>query len=239
MLDYEIREHSIKNHLKIKNLPTFMEVKNKIILAMDVGSIQEALELMDEVSSYLNTVKIGYPLVLAEGLEAVSRVKEEYGCNVICDFKVADIPATNEKIADVTFQSGADALIVHGFVGRDSAASCLASAEKYDKEIFLLTEMSHPGAEEFLKPVSMDIARMGVNMGIKNYVGPSTRLDQLGMIREIVGEESFIISPGVGVQGGDPRDTLQFANALIVGRSIYLADDPVNVVESLIDAVKL
>jgi orotidine-5'-phosphate decarboxylase len=216
-----------------------MEVQNKIILALDVPSMDKALELMDKVSDYLDTVKIGYPLVLAEGIESVAKVKEEYGSKVICDFKVADIPETNKKIADETFQSGADALIVHGFVGRDSAAACLESAGNRGKEIFLLTEMSHPGAEQFLQPVSMEIARMGVQMGIKNYVGPSTRLDRLGMIREIVGDDSFIISPGVGVQGGDPKDTLQFADSLIVGRSIYLAKDPLDSLESIIDSIGL
>lgn len=216
-----------------------MEVKNKIILALDVPSIEKAVELMDKVSPYLDTVKIGYPLVLAEGLESVSRVKQEYDCKVICDFKVADIPATNQKIADVTFQAGADALIVHGFVGSDSAASCLESANQNGKEIFLLTEMSHPGASRFLQPVSMDIASMGVEMGITNYVGPSTRLDRLGKIRQIIGEDSFLISPGVGVQGGDPKDTLEFADALIIGRSIYLAPDPVEVLESIINSIEI
>ncbi|WP_321421306.1 orotidine-5'-phosphate decarboxylase [uncultured Methanobacterium sp.] len=216
-----------------------MEVKNKIILALDVPSIEKAVELMDKVSDYLDTVKIGYPLVLAEGLESVSRVKEEYDCKVICDFKVADIPATNQKIADVTFQAGADAIIVHGFVGVDSATSCIESANQHGKEIFLLTEMSHPGASRFLQPVSMDIARMGVEMGITNYVGPSTRLDRLGKIRQIIGKDSFLISPGVGVQGGNPKDTLEFADALIIGRSIYLAPDPVEVLESIIDSIKL
>jgi len=174
-----------------------MDVKNKIILAMDVPTINEAMDLMDKVSDYLDTIKIGYPLVLAEGLESVAKIKEEYGSKIICDFKVADIPETNRKIAEETFQSGADALIVHGFVGPDSATSCLEVAGKYDKDLFLLTEMSHPGAEQFLQPVSLEIARMGVKMGIKNYVGPSTRLDRLELIREIVGEDSFIISPGV------------------------------------------
>ena len=217
-----------------------MEVKNKIILALDVPSIEKAVELMDKVSDYLDTVKIGYPLVLAEGLESVSRVKEEYDCKVICDFKVADIPATNQKIADVTFQAGADAIIVHGFVGADSATSCIESANQHAKEIFLLTEMSHPGASpRFLQPVSMDIARMGVEMGITNYVGPSTRLDRLGKIKQIIGKDSFLISPGVGVQGGNPKDTLEFADALIIGRSIYLAPDPVKVLESIIDSIKL
>ncbi len=215
-----------------------MEVKNKIILALDVLSMDQARELLDEISDYLDTIKIGYPLVLAEGLEAVTQVKEEYQCKIITDFKVADIPATNQKIADVTFQAGADALIVHGFVGPDSVASCVESAKKQGKEVFLLTEMSHPGASQFLQPVSMDIARMGVEMGIQNYVGPSTRLDRLEKIRSIIGKDSFLISPGVGTQGGDPKDTLKFADALIIGRSIYLAPDPVESLESIIDSIE-
>lgn len=215
-----------------------MEVKNKIILALDVLSMDQARELLDEISDYLDTIKIGYPLVLAEGLEAVTQVKEEYQCKIITDFKVADIPATNQKIANVTFQAGADALIVHGFVGPDSVASCVESAKKQGKEVFLLTEMSHPGASQFLQPVSMDIAHMGVEMGIQNYVGPSTRLDRLEKIRNIIGKDSFFISPGVGTQGGDPRDTLKFADALIIGRSIYLAPDPVESLESIIDSIK-
>jgi orotidine-5'-phosphate decarboxylase len=85
----------------------------------------------------------------------------------------------------------------------------------------------------------MNIASMGVEIGITHYVGPSTRLERLKMIREIVGKDSFIISPGVGVQGGDPRETLQFADAIIVGRSIYLSDDPVNALESIISAIEL
>ncbi len=216
-----------------------MEIKNRIILAMDLTSINEAIELIDKISGYIDTVKIGYPMVLAEGLESVSRIKKEYDCRVICDFKVADIPATNEKIADLTFQAGADAIIVHGFVGRDSVEICLESAKKVGKEVFLLTEMSHPGATNFIQPVSMNIARMGVEIGITHYVGPSTRLERLEMIRDIVGKNSFIISPGVGVQGGDPRETLQFADAIIVGRGIYLSDDPVNAVESIINSIEL
>jgi orotidine-5'-phosphate decarboxylase len=79
---------------------------------------------------------------------------------------------------------------------------------------------------------------MGVDMGIINYVGPSTRLDRLEKIRKIVGESSFIISPGIGAQGGEPIDTLHFANALIIGRSIYLSKDPENALKSIINTIK-
>ncbi len=215
-----------------------MEVKNDIILALDVLNMEEALNIVESVSKYLDTIKIGYPLVLSEGPESITFIKENFDVKVIADFKVADIPETNEKIANLTFEAGADALIVHGFVGEDSAKACMDSAKIYKKEIFLLTEMSHPGAAMFLQPHAEDIAHMGVKMGIKNYVGPSTKLDRLKKIRNVIGNESFLISPGVGTQGGDPKGTLEFADALIVGRSIYLSNDPEGAVEDIIRRIQ-
>ena len=215
-----------------------MEVENNIILALDVLNMTEALRIVESVSGYLNTIKIGYPLVLSEGLQSITTIQEEFNCSIIADFKVADIPATNRKIADLTFEAGADAVIVHGFVGDDSALACMGSAEKYDKDIFLLTEMSHPGASMFLQQHAEDIAKMGVDLGITNFVGPSTKLDRLEKIRSVIGKDSFLISPGVGTQGGDPKDTLKFADALIVGRSIYLSEDPKKAVENIIENIK-
>jgi orotidine-5'-phosphate decarboxylase len=215
-----------------------MEVKNRIILALDLQTIGEAMEVAFSVRDYVDTIKIGYPLVLSEGLESISMVKDEFDCKVIADFKVADIPETNNKIADLTFKAGADALIVHGFVGDDSLQACLDSAEKYSGDVFLLTEMSHPGASKFLQNAAEEIAHMGVEMGLKNYVAPSTKLNRLKKIRSIVGNNSFIISPGVGVQGGDPGKTLEFADAIIVGRSIYSSKNPENAVKSIINSIK-
>lgn len=216
-----------------------MQVKNKIILALDINNLKTVNKLLEEVSEYIDTVKIGYPLVLAEGPRSISVIKEEYGFNIIADFKVADIPETNQKIADLTFSAGADAIIVHGFVGEDSVQACCRSADNHNGKIFLLTEMSHPGAELFMQKVSLDIARMGIDMGIKNFVAPSTKLDRLEKIRKIVGDESFLISPGVGVQGGNPVQTLKYADSLIIGRSIYAAENPQKTLQSIINSIEL
>ena len=215
-----------------------MEVKNDIILALDVLNIDEALNIVDNVSNYINTIKIGYPLVLSEGPKTITTIKENFDCKVIADFKVADIPPTNEKIANLTFELGADALIVHGFVGEDSVKACLDSARAYKKEIFLLTEMSHPGASRYLQPHAEDIAEMGLKIGIKNFVGPSTKLKRLKILRKIIGNQNFLISPGVGTQGGDPKKTLKLADALIIGRSIYLSKDPERAVKKIINSIK-
>ena len=215
-----------------------MKVKNNIILAMDLMDLKAAQSVCESINQYIDTIKIGYPLTLAEGLKTIGFFKENFDYKVICDYKVADIPATNEKIANLTFDAGADAIICHGFVGPDSVEACKMSAEDHGKEVFLLTEMSHPGALKFLQKDADEIARMGVEMGISNYVAPSTRPDRLSEIREIVGHNSFIISPGVGTQGGDPKETLKYSNALIIGRSIYNAENPQSATKEIIDSIK-
>ena len=216
-----------------------MNVKNQIILALDVEEKNKAYEILDQTTEYLDTIKIGYPITLALGPSIITSIKEEYDVKITADFKVADIDATNEKIVKTTLNYGADAIIVHGFTGEDSVLACKNMAEKLDKEIFLLTEMSHPGADKFLKPVSLDIAQMGVDLGIKNYVAPATKIDRLKKIREVVGKDSFIISPGVGFQGGNAKDTLQYSNAAIVGRSIYNASNPKKALEEIIESIKV
>lgn len=216
-----------------------MNVKNQIILALDVEEKNKAYEILDQTTEYLDTIKIGYPITLALGPSIITSIKEEYDVKIIADFKVADIDATNEKIVKTTLNYGADAIIVHGFTGDDSVLACKNMAEKLDKEIFLLTEMSHPGADKFLKPISLDIAQMGVDLGIKNYVAPATKIDRLKKIREVVGKDSFIISPGVGFQGGNAKDTLQYSNAAIVGRSIYNASNPKKALEEIIESIKV
>lgn len=215
-----------------------MKFKNSIILALDVEEKEEAFKIIDDVIDYLDTIKIGYPLTLAEGPSIIRDIKERYDVQIIADFKVADIDATNEKIVTTTLNWGADAIIIHGFTGEDSVEACINAAEKLGKEIFLLTEMSHPGADKFIKAVSLEIAQMGVELGIKNYVAPATKIDRLKKIRNIVGTDATIISPGVGFQGGSAKETLKYANGAIIGRSIYNSENPKQSLEDIIQTIK-
>lgn len=214
-----------------------MNIKNKIILALDVEEKEKAYSILENTTNYLNTIKIGYPLTLAVGPSIITEIKENFDVKIIADFKVADIDSTNEKIVRNTLNYGADSIIVHGFTGEDSVLACKETAEKLGKEIFLLTEMSHPGADRFIKPVSLDIASMGVELGIKNYVAPATKIDRLEKIRKIVGKNSYIISPGVGTQGGQANETLKYADAAIIGRSIYNSENPQETLKNIIDSI--
>ena len=196
-----------------------------MILALDVSDREEALKIAEEVSEFVDAIKVGYPLILATGLGIIRELTEF--APVIADFKVADIPNTNRLICEQVFKAGADAVIVQGFTGRDSLNACIEVASEYRKSVFVVSEMSHPGGAEFLQAVGEAIARMAAEAGAFGLVAPATRPERVKRIREIIGDKLTIISPGVGAQGGKASDVIAAgADWVIVGRSIYKADSP-------------
>jgi orotidine-5'-phosphate decarboxylase len=202
-----------------------MEKKTHMILALDVTSREDALRITKDVRESVDAVKVGYPLVLATGLEIIKELAKL--APIIADFKVADIPNTNRLICDQVFQAGADAVIVQGFTGRDSLEACLEVASEYGKDVFVVSEMSHPGGTEYLGPVAEAIATMAAEAGAFGIVAPATRPERVKKIRKIIGDKLTIISPGVGAQGGKASDVISAgADWVIVGRSIYSAESP-------------
>ena len=51
-----------------------MDIKNNLILALDVMSESEAIDICRSVAEHIDTIKIGYPLALAEGLEIINKL---------------------------------------------------------------------------------------------------------------------------------------------------------------------
>ncbi|MCS3901270.1 orotidine-5'-phosphate decarboxylase [Methanococcus voltae] len=204
----------------------------KLMLALDVLDESEAIKISEETSEYVDCIKIGYPLVLATDLGIIKRIKEKTNKEVICDFKVADIPATNEKIARLTLNY-ADGIICQGFVGLDSVKAIINVAEEYkqvgnSKKVIMVTEMSHEGAKSFMQPIANEIAKMAGKLNVDGIVAPSTRPTRLKELKEIA-NNAFVISPGVGAQGGDLQEVLKVLDEndyVIVGRAIYLNENP-------------
>ena len=202
-----------------------MEKNTCLILALDVTDRKEALRIAEDVRVFVDAIKVGYPLILATGLEIIRELARF--TPIIADLKVADIPNTNQLICEQVFKAGADAVIVQGFTGRDSLDACQEVASVYKKDIFVISEMSHPGGAEFLQPVAEAIAKMAAEAGAFGLVAPATRPERVKKIREIIGDELAIISPGVGAQGGKASDVIAAgADWVIVGRSIYNAESP-------------
>ncbi|MEA1984117.1 MAG: orotidine-5'-phosphate decarboxylase [Euryarchaeota archaeon] len=214
-----------------------MDKKNRLIVAMDVAERDRAVTIAEDISEYVDAIKVGYPLVLAEGLGVVSDLARF--APVIADLKVADIPNTDRLICEQVFKAGADAVIVHGFTGQDSLRACVGVADGFGKDVYVVAEMSHPGGAEFFQPVADKIAEMAVTAGAHGIVAPATRPDRVKHLRSIIGNEMSIISPGVGAQGGSARDVIQAgADWVIVGRSIYNSESPKDSARSLVSEMR-
>ncbi len=195
-----------------------MERRHGLILALDVESGERALEVCAQVAEHVDAVKVGYPLVLSSGISLIRRLAEQLP--VIADFKVADVPHVCAAIARIARDAGASYIIAHGFTGYESVRAC---AEVLP--VFVVADMSHAGAEEFITPVSDSIARRCLSIAT-GIVAPATRLESLRRLRGIAGEK-VIISPGVGAQGAEPGSAIRAgADYEIVGRAIYCAAEP-------------
>lgn len=199
-----------------------MRKDTRIILALDETDREKALNVVDSVADGIDAVKINWPLVLSSGPEMISLLSER--TDVICDFKVADIPNTVSLIVREAVSRGADAVIVHAFTGRDSLEAAVEASG--DAEIYAVTEMSHPGGQMFTALHAEEMARLGVECDVDGFIAPATRPDRIAAIRSITGGRK-ILSPGVGAQGGSAAAAIEAgADYVIVGRSIYTAKDP-------------
>lgn len=199
-----------------------MKMDSRLVLALDETDGSKALGVAESVADIVDAIKINWPLVLSEGPQMITRLSEL--SEVICDFKVADIPNTVRLIVENSVSRGASAVIVHAFTGDDSLAAAVDAAG--GAEIYAVTEMSHPGGRMFTAPHAEEMARMGCECGVSGFIAPATRPDRIAAIRSVIGDRK-ILSPGVGAQGGKASDAIRAgADYAIVGRAIYGSEDP-------------
>lgn len=198
-----------------------MKLDSHLILALDVVEEKRALKIAGEVKGIADAIKVNWPIILGVGPAIITKLSKDV--EVLCDFKIADIPNTNRLIVEEAFKRGASGVIVHGFPGEDSVRACVDAAKG---EVFVVTEMSHPGAERFNAPIAEEIARMAVKVGATGIIAPATRPERVRRLREIVGGLR-IATPGVGAQGGSAAESIKAgADYVIVGRAIYEAKEP-------------
>ncbi|WP_297069302.1 orotidine-5'-phosphate decarboxylase [Thermococcus sp.] len=194
----------------------------RLVLALDVYEKETALKVAGETARYLWAIKVNWPLILGSGLGVIGELKRETGLPIIADLKLADIPNTNRLIASRVFRAGADYIITHGFVGRDSVRAVMELGE-----VIMVTEMSHPGAREFLQPSTDGLIEMANELEPFGIVAPATRPERVSYIRRKLDKSIKILTPGVGAQGGSVHKVLRAgADYIIVGRSIYTSESP-------------
>ncbi|HVP95209.1 MAG TPA: orotidine-5'-phosphate decarboxylase [Methanoregulaceae archaeon] len=197
----------------------------QLILALDVMEKRSAIAIATACIPCIDAIKVGYPLVLSSGL-GIADDLGQLDLPLIADFKVADIPNTNRLIAEQVFSSGYDAIICHGFPGRDSAMACIETAHEYGGECYVVAEMSHPGGTEFFHDgIPEEITRLAIDCDADGVIAPATRPERVAYLKNLAGDRK-VYSPGIGAQGGEIEKVAAIADGIIIGRSIYESADP-------------
>lgn len=223
-----------------------------IILALDpitprrdLDPLDWCRDLVERLSHGLVGVKIGYPLLFTLGSGGVKDfirgVKKRHSdLPILGDFKVADIANTNLSMVRYLFRLGIDAVIFHLFIGyRGGYDAILEEAGRLEKGTIGVAYMSHPGAETLYQENYPRLVKEALDHGVDGLVVPATRPRIIEAVKGLVGDRCLLFAPGVGVQGGDPRETMEKgADYLIIGRSLYRALDPSRALEEILDRIR-
>jgi len=206
-----------------------MTENSRIIAAIDLTDPHRSLELAEKIHNEIFAIKINWPLLMVAGVSII-RDLSSYG-RVICDLKIADIPYTNSLITRNVKENKGWGVIAHAFPGSDSLKAVVDSAG--NMKTFAVVSMSHPGSDQFINHLSLDLLRMSVDVGVNGVIAPGNDIEMIRRIREN-GKDLTILSPGIGVQGGNPADAiLNGSDYVIVGRSIYNSEDPLEEVRRI------
>ncbi len=205
---------------------------------------KEALRIISLTAEHAVAFKINRHLILPVGLfDGIPRIINaihDAGITAIADIKLNDIGNTNKTIAKYYFDAGFDALIVNPLVGMEGGLdSVFEMALNRKRGIITLCYMSHPGAREgyglYVSPDAKKkpepfyhyFARIARKWDTDGVIVGATYPEIITEVREVLGTDIPIMSPGVGAQGGDARAAIDAgADFVIVVRSIIEATDP-------------
>ncbi len=238
--------------------------ESNIVLALDFSFrnpdkreelLTNAQGVLDAVHPYVCAMKLNHHLVLPlgtfDGVQKLVTQAHEKGLLAIMDCKANDIGATNQVIAEYYYAAGFDALIANPFVGWEEGLKPIFDvARRLQRGVILLTYMSHKGASEGYGQIVRDeagvetpqyisFAKKAVKWGSDGAVVGATHPEKIREIHGILGENVPIYSPGIGAQGGVAETAAKAgARYFIVGRSITLAQNPVEAAKKLCLAIR-
>ncbi len=216
-----------------------MDAADRLIVALDFPTAHEALQLVERLNGQVRWVKVGLELYLAEGRSIVDRLGAR-GRHVLLDLKLHDIPNTVAAAVRVAGASGAELLTVHASGG---PAMLLAAVDAAPASLRLLavTVLTSMG-EADLQTVGVrssaeeQVGRLAALAAESNVRGLVCSPAELTSVRSTVGEDFWLVTPGIRSAGSpidDQRRTAtaydairRGANMLVAGRPITRANDP-------------
>ena len=234
--------------------------RDRLIVALDVRSLNEALGMVSTLKGQVNFFKVGLGLFSRVGPEGFRKLKEG-GARLFLDLKFHDIPAVVREAAAGAASLGADLITVHASGGADMMAAAAEGVRSYGQEygvsppavlgVTVLTSLDKSDLEAALGYTGevdervKTLALLAQRAGLDGLVASAR---EASMLREAVGPGFLIITPGIrpAEEGlGDQKRVTTPAEAirggsdyLVVGRPVTRAEDPAAAAEAIIDEIK-
>lgn len=223
------------------------DIRDKLIIGLDVPSVEEARSVVQRIGDAGTFYKIGYQLAYAGGFEFARELIGQ-GKKVFLDLKLHDIGNTVEEGVRSVARLGVTFLTVHAYPQTMRAA--VAGKAGSSLKILAVTVLTSYDDSDLLEagyaPVSAAelVARragQARDLGIDGIVCAATEAER---VRSIVGPDRLIVTPGIRPAGADAGDQKRVvtpaqgirlgANHLVVARPIVKAADPKAAAEAIV-----
>jgi orotidine-5'-phosphate decarboxylase len=207
--------------------------KNRIIVALDVATKKEALDLVEQLRSDISCFKVGLQLFTSEGPE-VFRAIRATGSKIFLDLKLHDIPNTVARAVESAAKLGAQMLTIH-LCGGSEMIRAAVSAKPQELSLLGVTVLTSAD-EETLRQVGisdkiedhvLQLAKLGVEAGIDGLVASP---HELKMLRQQFGTKIKLVVPGIRPswsEAGDQKRVMTAHEALDAGADYLVIGRPI------------
>jgi orotidine-5'-phosphate decarboxylase len=231
-----------------------MDQNNRIIFALDVGTMDLARKWVSTLKGHVGWFKVGLELFTAVGPDVVKLVKDN-DIKCFLDLKLHDIPNTVAGAVKSAVRTGADMMTIHLSGGRAMINAAIKAAQEESQAlgverprivgVSVLTSLGREDLTEMgiHKTPSEQVAHLAQFAASCGADGLVCSAEDLVQIRSKVPETLILITPGIRPswsQKGDqkriatPQIAIQSgANLLVIGRPISDAADPVQAVQMI------
>jgi orotidine-5'-phosphate decarboxylase len=234
--------------------------KNRLIVALDVETAREALNLFNALKDVAGMFKIGSQLFTSAGPSVVREIVRAGG-RVFLDLKFHDIPNTVAAAGVEATRLGVSIFNIHACGGSEmmrrtaGAVTETAVREGITRPrvigVTVLTSaddstLAEAGFSSSTEEQVRRLAQLASESGLDGVVASP---HEVKLVRETVGQRDFVIvTPGVrssGIAHNDQRRVMTPAEAvragadyLVVGRAILKAADPSRAAHEIIEEMQ-
>ncbi len=223
----------------------------ELCVALDLPSKKENLELVEKIKNYDVWLKVGLRSYIRDGetfLKELKKINPDF--KIFLDLKLYDIPNTMADAAESIMGLGVDMFNVHASAGKRAMRTVMQRLEKYKNRpiVLAVTALTSFSEEEFEEVYNEKIAEMADRFAKDAYEsgldGVVCSAFESRSIKQKTANSFLTLTPGIRPFGEDAGDQKRVADVafaaqesvdfIVVGRPIYQAENPSEVVEKII-----